>query len=118
MPNEPEVRRAIVDLHDRGAERVVITAGKDPAVAFDGRAFWRIHSPRLTALNPIGSGDAFTAAMVWRFLRGDDLGEAARWGAAAGAANALTLMAGEVELKDVERLVTRVRVERVSDRRP
>ena len=62
-------------------------------------------------MNPIGSGDAFTAGLVWRLLRGEDLGEACRWAGAAGAANALTLMAGEVHLKDVERLAAEVRVE-------
>jgi len=60
----------------------------------------------------LGSGDAFTASLVWRLLRGDDLGEASRWGTAAGTANALTLMPGEVNLADVERLVNEVEVER------
>jgi tagatose 6-phosphate kinase len=65
------------------------------------------------AVNPIGSGDAFTAGLVWRLLRGDDLGAACRWGSAAGAANALTLMAGEVNRPDVDRLVQEVTVERL-----
>jgi sugar/nucleoside kinase (ribokinase family) len=65
------------------------------------------------AVNPIGSGDAFTAALVWRLLRGEGLGEACRWAAAAGAANALTLMPGEVEGAEVERLAGSVRVEPV-----
>jgi tagatose 6-phosphate kinase len=111
LKNEAGVRRAMCDLHERGAQRIVVTAGKHPVLAFDGRAFWRIHSPRIIALNPIGSGDAFTAALVWRLLRGEDLGEAARWGAAAGAANALTMMAGQVGLKTVERLVKEVHIE-------
>ncbi len=53
-------------------------------------------------------GDAFTAALVWRLLRGEDLGEACRWAVAAGAANALTLMPGELEPMEVERLVKNV----------
>lgn len=96
---------AMRELHERGAQRVVVTAGKDPVLAFDGTATWRIVAPRIAALNPIGSGDAFTAALVWRLLRGDDLGEACRWGAAAGAANALTPMPGELDPGEVERLV-------------
>ena len=70
------------ELCERGAQRVVITAGKEPALAFDGRSFWRVQAPRIEALNPIGSGDAFTAGLVWRLLRGEDLGEACRWGSA------------------------------------
>ena len=62
-------------------------------------------------MNPIGSGDAFAAGLVWRLLRGEDLGEACRWASAAGAANALTMLAGEVHRNDVERLVEKVSVE-------
>jgi fructose-1-phosphate kinase PfkB-like protein len=64
-------------------------------------------------VSPIGSGDAFTGALVWRLLRGDDLGEACRWAAAAGAANALTLMSGEMDRADVDRLVREVEVHRI-----
>jgi fructose-1-phosphate kinase PfkB-like protein len=53
------------------------------------------------------------AALVWRMLRGDALSEACRWGAAAGAANALTLMPGEVELADVEKLAAAVAIQRL-----
>jgi tagatose 6-phosphate kinase len=114
LPNEGAQMSAMRELHERGAQRVVVTAGKEPALAFDGRSFWRVRSPGIAAVNPIGSGDAFTAALTWRLLRGDDLGEACRWGSAAGATNALTTLAGEVSLKEVKRLVKKVVVERVN----
>ena len=110
--SEKQVLRDVVHaLHDRGARRVVVTAGKEPTVAFDGRQFCRIIAPAIRAVNPIGSGDSFTAALTWRLLQGDDLAEACRWGAAAGAANALTLMAAEVEREEVESLSRLVQVE-------
>ena len=111
LEDEAAVASAMHDLCERGAQRVVVTAGREPALACDGKQFWRITPPRITALNPIGSGDAFAAGLVWRLLRGDDLGEAGRWGSAAGAANALTAMAGEVSSADVERLTQETRVE-------
>jgi tagatose 6-phosphate kinase len=104
---------ALRELHDRGAKQVVVTAGKDPTLAFDGGALWKILPPRITAVNPIGSGDAFTAGLVQRLVRGDNLGEACRWAAAAGAANALTLLAGEINPPDVDRLVREVTVQQV-----
>jgi len=110
--SESAVKRAMIHLCELGAQRVVVTAGRQPTLAFDGQTFWKIASPKIKAVNPIGSGDAFTAALVWRLLRGDDLGEACRWGAAAGAANSLTLMPGEVRRRDVEKLVRQVQVER------
>ncbi|PWU16577.1 MAG: hypothetical protein C5B50_13360 [Verrucomicrobia bacterium] len=111
--SERDLERGIVHLSELGAQRIVVTAGKEPTLAFDGRTFWRISSPRIKAVNPIGSGDSFTAALVWRLLRGDDLGEACRWGAAAGTANALTLMPGEFRRQDVEKLVRRAQIERL-----
>ena len=110
LKSEADVMRAMRELHERGAQRVVVTAGREPALVFDGRVFQRIITPRIKVVNPIGSGDAFAAGVVWRLLRGDDLGEACRWGAAAGAANALTPMPGELHRRDVTRLVKEVRV--------
>src|ERR1043166_928583 len=108
LKNEKDVQQAMRQLGERGAERVVVTSGKKPSLAFDGRTFWKIFNPAIKALNPIGSGDAFTAGLVGLLLRGDELGEACRWAAASGAANALTLMAGGGDRKGLERLMARV----------
>lgn len=113
LSDEKHLRSAMEEIAERGAERIVVTSGKQPVMAFDGRKFWRIRPPVITPVNPIGSGDAFTAGLVWRLVRGDDLAEACRWGTAAGAANALTAMAGEVEPARVEELAPGVVVESV-----
>jgi len=114
LHNEKETIKAIRYLHAQGAHRVVVTAGKHPTLAFDGHTIWRITPPKINSVNPIGSGDAFTAGLVWRLLKGDDLGEACRWGSAAGAANALTLMAGEVEQTQVKRLATQIQAKQLA----
>jgi tagatose 6-phosphate kinase len=113
LKDDAGVRKAMRELFERGAQRVVVTAGKAATLAFDGKIFWHVLSPRIKPVNPIGSGDAFTAGLVSRLLRGDDLGEACRWGSAAGAANALTLMPGEVNREDVERLLREIEVLKV-----
>ena len=113
LADEAAVLAGMTELCERGAQRVVVTAGKEPVLACDRQNFWRIRAPQITVVNPIGSGDSLTAGVVWRLVRGDDLGEACRWGVAAGAANALTLLAGEVSRADVERLASEVKVERI-----
>ena len=113
LKSEADVMRAMRELSERGAQRVIVTAGREPALTFDGKIFRRIITPRIQVVNPIGSGDAFTAGVVLRLLRGDDLGEACRWGAAAAAANALTPMPGELNRKDVTRLAKKVQVRRI-----
>ena len=114
VPDDAALHAAMRELLARGSERVVVTAGQAPAWAADGRHWWRITAPIVPALNPIGSGDAFTAAVVARLVAGDDLGEACRWGAAAGAANALTHLSGEVRRVDVERLLPLATAERTA----
>lgn len=111
LATESDLVAAMHDLHKRGAARVVVTGGKLPTLALVGERLWRIHSPPISAVNPIGSGDAFTAALVWRLVQKDDLGEACRWAAAAGAANALTLIPGELDRRDLDRLLPEVKVE-------
>lgn len=114
LPDEAAVIRAIGVLHERGAQQVVVTAGAGPVLASDGKTVWRITSPRVNALNPIGSGDAFTAGVVVGLLRGDGLGRSCCLGAAAGAANALTVMPGEVNASDVARLLKEVTAEMIT----
>jgi len=113
LRDEGAIIEAMRELCERGAQRVVVTAGQHVALAFDGRNAWRIIPPQIRAVNPIGSGDAFTAGLTRHLARGDDFGECCRWGAAAGAANALTPMAGEVNPEDVERLALHAQVRRI-----
>lgn len=117
LPNQTAVLEAMFELCGRGAERVVVTCGGKPVLACDGSRCWKITPPSVRVLNPIGSGDAFTAGIAWRLVHGDDLGEACRWGAAAGSANALSYMPGELSRKDVFRLARETRVERIGFRR-
>jgi fructose-1-phosphate kinase PfkB-like protein len=112
--DEPALITAMRQVQQSGAERVVVTAGAEPTLALETGKVWRISSPKITTVNPIGSGDSFTAGLVWRLLCGDDLGEAARWGAAAGAANALSPMPGELEVDEVKRLAAWITVERLA----
>ena len=113
LNDDASLIKAMQDLHKRGARTVVITAGKDAVFAFNGKSSWKLRPPPVHAVNPIGSGDAFTAGLVSRLLRGEELPDACRWACATGAANALTLMPGELNPDDVERLVGAVKVDQL-----
>jgi tagatose 6-phosphate kinase len=77
---------------------------------WDGERAWRIHSPKIEVVSPIGSGDSFAAGLAAGLMRGEPLYEAARLGAACGAANAATPVAGFVRAEDVERLTQEIRI--------
>lgn len=111
LPDEAAVLEAMRELGDHGAEQVVVTGGRAPVLAWDGQRMWRITPPPITPVNPIGSGDAFAAGLMWQVTLGEPLAEACRWACAAGAANALTLLPGDVQRQTVDRLVKQVAVE-------
>jgi tagatose 6-phosphate kinase len=61
-------------------------------------------SPRVKTKNPIGSGDAMLAGIAVGLERGLSVPDAVRFGAACGAANAMTAEPGFVRIGDVRRL--------------
>lgn len=113
VDDEPSLKQAMLELINRGAKSAVVTLGSDGVIVTDGQSFWRIHVPKINAVNSIGSGDAFTGGLAAALATGQDLIEAIRQATACGVANALTLLAGEVHIKDVQRIEKQLRVEQI-----
>jgi tagatose 6-phosphate kinase len=104
---------AMIELVGWGRKMPSLSLGADGALAFDGLEISHISSPKVTAVNSVGSGDAFTAGLAAGLVEGQSLAEACRLGAACGAANALTLFAGEVSAEDVKSLLEQTSITRV-----
>ncbi len=91
---------------------LIVTMGKEGAIASIGGGLIQIHAPVVQAVSAIGSGDAFTAGLVAGL---DDSPEnALKRACACGSANALTPFSGHVRSEDVERLISQVRIGAVS----
>ncbi|NLE22764.1 MAG: hypothetical protein GX624_08305 [Actinobacteria bacterium] len=99
-----ELCRRLVTAGARGA---VLTLGPAGAVAVLDGAEWHVTTPAVRAVNPVGSGDCFAAALVLALQRGDDTAAALRQAAAAGAANAASALTGHVDPALAERLADR-----------
>ncbi len=87
-------RSQLIDAVQRikalGAKSVVLSLGSRGAVAAtSSEGVLEITPPVVDAVCPIGAGDAMSAAIVWALEQGDSLGDALRWGVAAGTASAL-----------------------------
>ena len=96
-------------LQKRGVRAVVITLGKLGAVGMteQGELFaWS--APQVAAISPVGSGDCLLAGIAAGLERGQTLVEATRLGVAIGAANALQLGAGQLDIRRVEELLPQV----------
>jgi tagatose 6-phosphate kinase len=106
-------RGAMRELVARGARWVVVTAGTDPILITNGKQFWQIDVPRVHAVNPIGSGDAFAAGIAVGITRGMDVPESCRLGTACAVANAMTPYAGHVDRSEVDRQLARLKLAQV-----
>lgn len=112
LDNDEALRAAMLSVMPRGGA-IVLTLGAEGAVAADGHSTWRIRVPAVETRSAVGSGDAFSAGLIMGLVRGQSLATACAWGAACGAANAMTDLAGHSSPVDVERIKSQVIVERL-----
>ncbi len=82
---------AAIALVDAGAQLAVVTDGALDVAAADRHATWSVTVPVVDAVNAVGSGDSFNAAMSLALMAGADITTALTRGVAAGSANALSL---------------------------
>ena len=104
---------AAESLLAKGASGLLVTDGAQPAQLFNDGKQWQVQSLKVDAINPVGSGDAVTAGMMVAFEQGASMLEAVRLGMACGAANALQVMCGILDIADVNRLSEDVLIEQV-----
>lgn len=93
--------------------KLIITLGKSGAIASDGATVWRVQSPSVKAISAVGSGDAFAAGLGIALSNGEPLDSALKLGAACGAANAMTALAGHLNAEDVTTLREKAKVEQL-----
>jgi 1-phosphofructokinase family hexose kinase len=106
-----DARHAAAELQARYGCHVVVSLGKDGAVAVLGDQVYRAYPPPVKVVSPAGSGDALMAGMVLSIARHEPLLEGLRLGMAAAAA--VVMMAGTADCRkeDVDRLLPQVRIE-------
>ena len=80
-----------------GAAAAVLTLGAAGAAGVLGGEEWQVATPPVRAVNPVGSGDCFSAGLTLALQRGESVAAALRLAAAAGAANATSPYNGCVD---------------------
>lgn len=92
----------------KGTESVIITKGAEGAILCTQNEFWKIIPPEVNVLNSVGSGDAFVGGCAVAISKGRSILDAAILGTASGAANAETLIAGDVTYDRIHELINKV----------
>jgi tagatose 6-phosphate kinase len=97
-------------LLERGAGHVVVTLGVAGAVVVGAGAGAWLRPPDIRGTYPVGSGDAFLGGLAVARARGEPVVDAARFGMAAGIANAQQPGAGVLDPSAIESLLGQIAV--------
>jgi 1-phosphofructokinase family hexose kinase len=112
--DEEDRRRALEEMIEMGAREGVMTLA-DGCMAVLGdaseRRLWRATLEPLEPVSSVGSGDAFLAGFVAARYGGRGTEDTLRFAVACGAESTQHFGAGQVEQREVERLLPEVRLE-------
>ncbi|MBC7313706.1 MAG: 1-phosphofructokinase family hexose kinase, partial [Rhizobium sp.] len=72
------------------ADYIAVTLGGDGAILVGAETIQRVPAIEVPVQSAVGAGDSFVAAMTWSLAEGHEIGEAFRFGLAAGAAAVMT----------------------------
>lgn len=94
----------IKQLYQQGIKNIIVTLGKKGCIGYYGQNYYRIKPPKLKKLSTIGSGDAFTAGLIYSFIKENRFYEALIFATACAAANTMKIGAGELNLSAVNKI--------------
>ena len=105
-----DIKNALIDLNKNGIKYPIITLGKQGSIALnpDTKKIIKIIPPAVNKISTIGSGDAFTAGLLYSFINKYSYSDTLRMATAAAAANAITLGAGSLNKKNIFQLYKKV----------
>lgn len=104
--SKTDVARGAIELSKRGIELVVISLGKQGAVACHEGFIYDATSPDCESKSTIGSGDSMIAGIVYGLEQGLSIENALSLGCAAGAATCLSDGTDMGKKADVDRLLS------------
>lgn len=95
---------------DKGVGAIVVSRAEKPAFAIDKDGVRELITPAVTTHDHRGAGDSMTAGIAVALARGENLTEAARLGAAAGALNVTRGGLGTGNRETIERIADHVQI--------
>ncbi|MBP2000152.1 tagatose 6-phosphate kinase [Paenibacillus shirakamiensis] len=91
--------------------QVIVTLGSRGAIAQIHDTQYRILTPAVNVLNPVGSGDAFVAGYAYAYTQQLPVEQCLRYATACGSANAMNPAAGFISMDDVRAVLKDIVIE-------
>jgi 1-phosphofructokinase family hexose kinase len=112
--NTPAERwHALDELRQPGAQWAIMTLGEEGAIFAAPGERYLARPPQVTVVNPMGSGDAMTAAVMSGLLQGWPPAECFRYGMAAAVANVQSFLPCRFQHEEVEAALGQISLTRV-----
>lgn len=89
LRREADMRLALRKLVQAGVHHAILTDGPRPVYVGSKEGEWKVTPPEIAPVNPVGSGDAMVAGLIFGLVQNWVFERCLRFGVAAGVANAL-----------------------------
>lgn len=101
-------QEALAELLQAGARWAIITLGDEGALFAAEEKHWMARPPQVQVVNPMGSGDAMTAALISALLHGWPPEECFRYGMAAAVANVTSFVPCALSEQEITAMLERI----------
>lgn len=115
IENYKDAIREIKEFHKKGVELVAISLGAEGSVIGYKGVYYKVTVPKITAINPVGSGDSYVAGVAIGLERGYEIEDILMFASACGTANALEEETGSVKIDVVQDLLDKITISIIED---
>ncbi|MDD3334000.1 MAG: 1-phosphofructokinase [Eubacteriales bacterium] len=105
---------AAMELHHSGIDRVVVSLGAEGALMVSDEGIYQGRPPQITPVNTVGCGDSMVGGFAIGYARGWSALESLRYAIAVSAANALSMATGSYSETDLQALLPKVEIEKIT----
>ncbi|MEX2462127.1 MAG: 1-phosphofructokinase [Paenibacillaceae bacterium] len=97
ISTEAELLHSVRGIMEQGIDCVAVSLGAKGSIVGNKGHIYRVHTPAIEVVNPVGCGDSYMAGFAIGLERGVAIEECLMMAAAAGTANAMSEEAGNVK---------------------
>lgn len=112
ITSRTELVSAARELHKNGIPIVVVSLGKDGALAVCDDGIFYANTPDIPVANTVGCGDSMVAGFAVGLARGWNIEQTLRHATAVSTANALTMETGSFRSIDLEQILPQINITR------
>ena len=113
VEGDTAIKEALASEVFDGVPWIIVSLGPDGAIVKHDGAFYRVHAPKVDAINPVGSGDSVIAGFAAAMERGLDGEERMTFALAMGVLNAMNPRTGNIDPAKIDWCLEHMRVEKL-----